>query len=85
MPEKYLLCLEEKADGNSVNIHVEGVIPKQGEDLRVIPTHGAQRYYKITRVLHGILEESVKEGMGQKMCDAQVPQVYARRYDPSSK
>lgn len=85
MPEQYLLCLEEKADGNSVNIHVDGTIPRQGEDFRVITAQGAQRYYKITRVLHGILEESVKEAMGQRMCDAQLPQVYARRYDPPSK
>ena len=80
MPEKYILCLSEENDGDTLNIQVEGTLPRKGEEIRVIPTNPSeQRYYKVTRILHTLLEVKIDSETVQRTGRAEFPQVYARR------
>ncbi|MBU3913686.1 MAG: hypothetical protein KKE50_06355 [Nanoarchaeota archaeon] len=78
MADEYLLRLCEKEDGTTVDVSVQGVVPRVGEDIRIVLSDNhPQRYYKITRVLHTLNEEMV-EGV-DKRGKAEKPQVYAHR------
>ncbi len=84
MSEKYLLRLSERDDGKTTDILIQGILPREGEDFRVVPSRSQEigyctRYYKVTRVLHTLLEDKVQDKMGKKRGTTELPQVYAQR------